>query len=109
MGKPPFDAPSQPQTYKRIAHVDIQFPSIVPTDAQDLIRQMLQKNPHDRLPLKQVIEHPFILRCKAHRQKQIEIENNNKNTNSTTSSTIQPESVSVPNKSEAERSKTIST
>jgi serine/threonine protein kinase len=50
--------------------VDIQFPFVVPADAQDLITKMLQKNPQDRLPLKKVMQHPFIIRCHIQQQPQ---------------------------------------
>ena len=39
VGSPPFEADGHKQTYRRIARVDLKFPSSVPSSAQDLIRR----------------------------------------------------------------------
>lgn len=80
VGSPPFeDLNGHAATYKRIARVDLNVPGHVSTDAKDLIqkvrdavstctnRQLLQYSPEKRLPLEQVISHPWILR---HRERQ---------------------------------------
>lgn len=63
-GEPPFEAAGHSETYKRILRVDLKFPPspAVSSDAQDLIRALLVKNPAERLPLSKVIEHPWILK-----------------------------------------------
>ncbi|KAL0054507.1 hypothetical protein WJX82_009990 [Trebouxia sp. C0006] len=50
-------------TYKRILRVDLKFPAEIPVSsgARDLIRKLLVKDPTQRLPLKQVIQHPWIV------------------------------------------------
>ena len=39
VGCPPFEAEDHKTTYKRIARVDLQFPSSMSSGAQDLIRK----------------------------------------------------------------------
>ncbi|KAI7871220.1 kinase-like domain-containing protein [Spinellus fusiger] len=60
-GSPPFeDESSHEMTYQRIIKVDLKIPSFVSRDAADLIRQLLQYNSSNRLPLSQISLHPFI-------------------------------------------------
>lgn len=61
-GQPPFEAQGQKATFKRIAKVDLKFPSFISKDAQDIIRRLLRKDPKDRLALSKVPSHPFILK-----------------------------------------------
>ncbi|MGH0181856.1 UNVERIFIED_CONTAM: hypothetical protein FKN15_007914 [Acipenser sinensis] len=60
VGTPPFETASHSQTYTRITKVDMQFPSIVSPSAQDLISSLLRHCPPMRLPLKKVLEHPWV-------------------------------------------------
>ena len=60
VGKPPFEAESNNETYKRITKVDIKFPSHVSTEAKDMISRLLRKVPSQRLPLAEVMDHPWI-------------------------------------------------
>ena len=60
VGKPPFEAESNNETYKRITRVDIKYPAHVSTEAKDLISRLLRKTPSERLPLEEVLEHPWI-------------------------------------------------
>lgn len=61
-GQPPFEAAGHSETYKRILKVDLKFPAspAVSDGAQDLIRKLLVRNPADRLPLGEVLRHPWI-------------------------------------------------
>ena len=59
-GKPPFETESHQETYKKIVMVDIQWPRFFSAGARDLIGRLLKKVPHKRLPLDQVIQHPWI-------------------------------------------------
>ena len=63
-GGPPFEAEGHTATYRRIARVDLQFPKRpeVSEDAKDLIRRFLVKEPHARIPLKDVPKHPWVIR-----------------------------------------------
>ncbi|EDO35437.1 predicted protein [Nematostella vectensis] len=60
VGKPPFEAEGHNETYRRISRVDLRFPSHVSPGARDLISKLLQHNPNNRLPLKAVLNHPWI-------------------------------------------------
>jgi len=60
VGKPPFEAENNSETYKRICRVDLRFPSHVSEDARDLIIKLLRKNPEDRLSLDKVMTHKWV-------------------------------------------------
>ncbi|XP_063178064.1 aurora kinase C-like [Chroicocephalus ridibundus] len=60
VGSPPFESPSHAQTYKRIAQVDLRFPPSVPEGARDLISRLLRLSPGQRLPLRGVLQHPWV-------------------------------------------------
>jgi len=62
VGSPPFEAEGHSATYLRIQKVDLRFPPGVASDAQDLIRRLLRKEPSKRLPLDQIASHPWVLR-----------------------------------------------
>ncbi|XP_069099710.1 aurora kinase A [Pleurodeles waltl] len=61
VGKPPFEADTHQETYRRISKVEYQFPSSVSDGARDLISKLLKHNPYQRLPLKDVLEHSWIV------------------------------------------------
>lgn len=63
-GKPPFETESHQETYSRITRVDIKWPRHFTPGAKDLISKLLKHKPDDRLPLDQVLEHPWILEQK---------------------------------------------
>eukprot|EP01135_Chromosphaera_perkinsii_P002482 Nk52_evm88s223 gene=Nk52_evmTU88s223 len=66
-GNPPFEAEGHSETYRRISRVELNFPTIakngfrVSKEAEDLIRKLLRHNPDRRLPLAEVLEHPWIV------------------------------------------------
>ncbi|XP_076926328.1 serine/threonine-protein kinase Aurora-3-like [Bidens hawaiensis] len=62
-GNPPFEADSQADTLKRIAKVDLSFPSTpyVSAEAKALITQLLVKDSAKRLQLEQILKHPWIV------------------------------------------------
>ncbi|KAA8492250.1 Aurora kinase A-A [Porphyridium purpureum] len=60
VGHPPFEAQTQHETYRLIASVRYSFPAHVSDSARDLIGKLLQKVPKCRLPLHEVLRHPFI-------------------------------------------------
>lgn len=64
VGNPPFEAETHSATYRRISRVDLVFPPGISSDAQDLIRKMLQKDPRKRLSLKSIPTHPWVVRHK---------------------------------------------
>lgn len=63
-GKPPFEERDRNLTYKRISKVDLVFPQDFDPDAKDLIEKLCQKVPQQRLPLKQVLNHKWIVKNK---------------------------------------------
>ncbi|XP_071742970.1 aurora kinase A-A-like [Lepeophtheirus salmonis] len=65
VGKPPFETDNQQETYKKITNVDIEWPSFISPEARDLISKLLQKIPERRLPLKEVIVHPWIMKYRS--------------------------------------------
>ncbi|RLN97138.1 hypothetical protein BBJ28_00024050 [Nothophytophthora sp. Chile5] len=60
-GAPPFETENTKETYRRIAHVDLKFPSYVSSQARDLLVKILRHDPRQRMPLERVLEHPWIL------------------------------------------------
>ncbi|XP_073903009.1 aurora kinase B isoform X2 [Castor canadensis] len=60
VGNPPFESASHNETYRRIVKVDLKFPPSVSQGAQDLISKLLKHNPSERLPLAQVLTHPWV-------------------------------------------------
>jgi len=60
VGKPPFETETHEDTYKRISRVQYTFPSFVTAGARDLVSKLLKHKPSDRLPLTEVLQHPWI-------------------------------------------------
>lgn len=58
----PTPPPPSSETYRRILRVDLRFPAgAVSPGARDLITRLLARQPGDRLPLGQVLQHPWIV------------------------------------------------
>ncbi|KAI9340096.1 Serine/threonine-protein kinase-like protein [Pilaira anomala] len=67
VGEPPFDSDgNEDATYRRIMRVDLHIPSYVSRDAADLITKLLKYSSNERLPLKAVMHHPFIVKHIQH-------------------------------------------
>eukprot|EP01127_Copromyxa_protea_P023015 TRINITY_DN8506_c0_g1_i1.p1 TRINITY_DN8506_c0_g1~~TRINITY_DN8506_c0_g1_i1.p1 ORF type:complete len:333 (+),score=53.07 TRINITY_DN8506_c0_g1_i1:40-1038(+) len=64
IGKPPFEAETQAETYSKICDVDLSFPASVPLsrEAKDLIVKLLQKDPERRITLEKVLTHPWLIK-----------------------------------------------
>ncbi|RMB95882.1 hypothetical protein DUI87_27996 [Hirundo rustica rustica] len=60
VGKPPFETQTYQETYRAISRVEFKFPPFVTEGARDLISKLLKHNPFHRLPLKDVLLHPWI-------------------------------------------------
>jgi serine/threonine protein kinase len=65
VGRPPFESGDTNETYSRIKKVDLHFPKFVPEGAKDLIRKLLRRSPAERMPLPDVMKHPWIVENKA--------------------------------------------
>ena len=62
VGVPPFEEQGHQHTYRRIATVDLRIPSNVSSEAKDLITRLLVHSPEKRIPLDQVLQHPWIVK-----------------------------------------------
>ncbi|XP_003463696.2 aurora kinase A [Cavia porcellus] len=60
VGKPPFEAHTHQETYKRISRVEFTFPDFVTEGARDFISRLLKHNPSQRPTLSEVLEHPWV-------------------------------------------------
>ncbi|KAF2491145.1 serine/threonine-protein kinase [Lophium mytilinum] len=61
-GKPPFEMPTREQTEKKILTGKVQRTGVeMSKEAKSFIRALLVLNPDERLPLDQVLEHPWIV------------------------------------------------
>ncbi|NWQ80746.1 AURKA kinase, partial [Columbina picui] len=60
VGKPPFETATYQETYRAISRVEYKFPPFVTQGARDLISKLLKHNPFHRLPLKEVLLHPWV-------------------------------------------------
>jgi len=61
VGSPPFESTDQNTTYRKIIKGEYSFPPHVSSGARDLIGKLLVKNPEERLPLGEILKHPWII------------------------------------------------
>lgn len=63
VGKPPFEAKTHDETYRRISRVEYTYPPqfSISTGAKDLIAKLLKHNPLHRLPIQGVMTHPWVI------------------------------------------------
>uniref|UniRef100_A0A668ATA2 Serine/threonine-protein kinase PLK4 n=1 Tax=Myripristis murdjan TaxID=586833 RepID=A0A668ATA2_9TELE len=59
-GHPPFDTDTVKHTLTKVVLGEYEMPSHVSDEAQDLIHQLLQKDPAQRPSLSAVLDHPFM-------------------------------------------------
>ncbi|XP_052280254.1 serine/threonine-protein kinase PLK4-like isoform X2 [Dreissena polymorpha] len=62
VGTPPFDTDTVKTTLNRVISGEFDLPCNISPEAEDLIHQLLQKNPMKRIQLHDVIKHPFMLK-----------------------------------------------
>ncbi|XP_036373334.1 serine/threonine-protein kinase PLK4 [Megalops cyprinoides] len=60
MGRPPFDTDTVKSTLSKVVLGEYEMPAHVSLEAQDLITQLLRKNPADRPSLPALLDHPFM-------------------------------------------------
>ncbi|XP_007441812.1 serine/threonine-protein kinase PLK4 [Python bivittatus] len=70
-GKPPFDTDTVKNTLSKVVLADYEMPVFLSREAQDLIHQLLRKNPADRLSLSAVLDHPFMSNGRSVRSKDL--------------------------------------
>lgn len=63
VGKPPFEAKTHDETYRRISRVEYSYPpqAVISAGAKDLVGKLLKHNPMHRLPIQGVLTHPWVL------------------------------------------------
>jgi polo-like kinase 4 len=59
-GKPPFDTDGIKDTLSKVVQAKYEMPTFISKEAQDLIFNLLKKNPQERIPLNKVLDHPFM-------------------------------------------------
>ncbi|XP_072110839.1 serine/threonine-protein kinase PLK4 [Mobula birostris] len=69
VGKPPFDTDTVKNTLNKVMLADYEMPTFVSSEAQDLIYQLLRKNPADRIILSSILDHPFMMKCPSSKSK----------------------------------------
>ena len=60
VGRPPFDTENIKSTLNKVVNVQFEIPNHLSGDAQDLIFNLLKKEPDKRLKLFDILRHPFI-------------------------------------------------
>ncbi|KAJ4481982.1 kinase-like protein [Lentinula aciculospora] len=60
-GSPPFEDKNRQSSMRRIARVEFRFPDTFTADAKDLIGKLLRLEPRERLPLTEVMIHPWVV------------------------------------------------
>lgn len=65
VGRPPFENENHRETYKHIVNVDVHYPEYISTEAKDLMMRLLQKDPNLRIPLTDLLVHPWITKYNA--------------------------------------------
>lgn len=60
MGRPPFDTDTVKHTLSKVVLGEYEMPRHVSLEAQDLIHQLLQRDPAHRPSLSAVLDHPFM-------------------------------------------------
>eukprot|EP00743_Colponemidia_sp_Colp-15_P005856 GILK01006295.1.p1 GENE.GILK01006295.1~~GILK01006295.1.p1 ORF type:complete len:498 (-),score=39.25 GILK01006295.1:86-1579(-) len=59
---PPFAADNEAETYKNISTAELYLPSHLSSDARDLLSKLLQKDPAQRISIKECLVHPWLHR-----------------------------------------------
>ncbi|XP_071767094.1 serine/threonine-protein kinase PLK4 [Centroberyx gerrardi] len=71
MGRPPFDTDTVKHTLSKVVLGEYEMPGHVSLEAQDLIHQLLQKDPAQRPSLSAVLDHPFMTESLLVRTKEL--------------------------------------
>ncbi|KAF3690082.1 Aurora kinase A-B [Channa argus] len=63
VGKPPFEAKTHEETYRRISRVEYTYhaQTNISAGAKDLVARLLKHNPMHRLPIQGVLSHPWVV------------------------------------------------
>lgn len=61
VGEPPFQTSTYEETYKKISQLQYKMPAFISKAAQHLISRLLVLKPETRMPLPDVMKHPWII------------------------------------------------
>lgn len=61
-GKPPFEGSCVPETLTRVKDGNFKLPSSISKEGRDLIKGLLTQNPKERITIRQVLSHPFLVK-----------------------------------------------
>ncbi|CAK6957001.1 serine/threonine-protein kinase PLK4 [Scomber scombrus] len=73
MGRPPFDTDTVKNTLSKVVLGEYEMPRHVSLEAQDLIHQLLQRDPAQRPSLSAVLDHPFMTQNLLVRTKELRL------------------------------------
>ncbi|XP_044230652.1 serine/threonine-protein kinase PLK4 isoform X2 [Thunnus albacares] len=73
MGRPPFDTDTVKHTLSKVVLGEYEMPNHVSLEAQDLIHQLLQRDPAQRPSLSAVLDHPFMTQSLLDRTKELRL------------------------------------
>ncbi|VDP77529.1 unnamed protein product [Echinostoma caproni] len=62
VGRPPFDTREVRSTLNRVLAVDYELPASLSPEATDLIGCLLKRHPQERIKLRAIAQHPFMLK-----------------------------------------------
>uniref|UniRef100_A0A8C6SZU0 Serine/threonine-protein kinase PLK4 n=1 Tax=Neogobius melanostomus TaxID=47308 RepID=A0A8C6SZU0_9GOBI len=74
MGRPPFDTATVKHTLSKVVLGEYEMPSHISVEAQDLIHQLLQRDPAQRPSLSAVLDHPFMTHSLLSRTKELSLD-----------------------------------
>uniref|UniRef100_A0A3B4A7Z4 Serine/threonine-protein kinase PLK4 n=1 Tax=Periophthalmus magnuspinnatus TaxID=409849 RepID=A0A3B4A7Z4_9GOBI len=74
MGRPPFDTDTVKHTLSKVVLGEYEMPTHVSMEAQDLINQLLQRDPAQRPSLSAVLDHPFMTHSLLSRTKELSLD-----------------------------------
>ncbi|XP_072313988.1 serine/threonine-protein kinase PLK4 [Eucyclogobius newberryi] len=74
MGRPPFDTNTVKHTLSKVVLGEYEMPTHVSVEAQDLIHQLLQRDPAHRPSLSAVLDHPFMTHSLLSRTKELSLD-----------------------------------
>ncbi|XP_071087123.1 serine/threonine-protein kinase PLK4-like isoform X1 [Haliotis cracherodii] len=60
VGQPPFDTDAVKKTLNRVISAEYDLPEHLSREARDLIQGLLRKNPKERIPIQEILSHPFM-------------------------------------------------
>lgn len=75
VGCPPFDTREVRSTLNRVLAVDYELPSHLSREATDLIGRLLRKEPQERIKLRSILQHPFMLQKVTPNHRLMEVSN----------------------------------